>query len=128
MRHPVTSTPRAGAVSRRQEVPVMATIEEFRFGPFIGQLARPEASPSGADRPAVLVMPDAWGIGEFSIGQAAKLADLGFIALAGDVYGGGFLAADGAGVAEKGAMLSDHATIRANVRSNMDALAGVDGV
>ena len=40
--------------------------------------------------PGVLVMPDAFGISEFSSGQAARSAHLGFIALAGDPYGGGF--------------------------------------
>ena len=105
----------------------MATIEELRFGPFVGQLARPETS-SAEPRPGVLVMADALGIGDFSVGQAAKLADLGFVALAGDIYGGGFRAVDAAGVAEKGAMLSDHGAIRANVRSNMGALAAVEGV
>jgi len=44
---------------------------------------------SGADRrPAVLVFPEAFGLGEASIDRAERLAALGYVALACDLHGG----------------------------------------
>ena len=106
----------------------MAIFEEISFDGFEGTLARP-APPPASRLPGVLVMPDAFGISPFSIGQAGRLADLGFIALAGDPYGGGFHAEGQEEIAEKFASVTgDEAGLRANVRTNMDALAAVDGV
>ena len=57
----------------------------------IGQLATPEAS--GA-RPAVMVMHDAHGLGHQVRDSARRLARVGYIALATDMYGGGVLYPD----------------------------------
>jgi dienelactone hydrolase len=74
-------------------------------------------------------MADAFGIGEFSIAQAGRLADVGYVALAGDLYGGGFRASNHEEIAAKfGAVTADATAMRANVAANMDALAAVDGV
>ena len=106
----------------------MAIVADISFDGFEGKLARPEP-PMASPLPGVLVMPDAFGISEFSAGQAGKLADLGFIALAGDPYGGGFHASNQEEIAAKFAsVVGDHAVLRSNVRANMDALAAVDGV
>ena len=43
----------------------------------------------GGRRPGVVVFSDALGIGKFSRGQAAKLAELGYVALACDLHGDG---------------------------------------
>ena len=106
----------------------MAIFEVISFDGFEGMLARPE-QPLASPLPGVLVMPDAFGISAFSSGQAGRLADLGFIALAGDPYGGGFHAESQEEIAEKFASVtSDQAVLRTNVRRNMEALAAVDGV
>jgi dienelactone hydrolase len=106
----------------------MARFEQCSFDGFEGMLARPD-SPSASPAPGVLVMPDAFGIGEFSIEQAGRLADLGFVALAGDPWGGGFYAASEEEITPKFvALTSDDDGLRTNVRSNMDALAAIDGV
>jgi len=106
----------------------MAVIEDLSYEGFAGKLARPEQPPA-TPLPGVLVMPDAYGISDFSIGQATRLADLGFVTLAGDPYGGGFYATTPEAVAEKTASVTtDQTVLRANVRANMDALAAVDGV
>jgi len=106
----------------------MARFEQCSFDGFEGMLARPDA-PSAASAPGVLVMPDAFGIGDFSIQQAGRLADLGFVALAGDPYGGGFSAASEEELTPPFmALTGEGAGLRTNVRINMDALASIDGV
>ena len=44
-------------------------------------------------RPAVLVVPEWWGLNDYAKMRARKLADLGYIAMAIDMYGNGKLAA-----------------------------------
>lgn len=44
-------------------------------------------SASTAKRPAVLVVPEWWGIGDYVKGRARQLAELGYIAMAVDMYG-----------------------------------------
>jgi len=106
----------------------VARFEKRSFDGFDGMLARPD-QPSAVPSPGILVMPDAFGIGEFSIAQAGRLADLGFVALAGDPWGGGFYAADEDEITPKFVALTrEDAGLRTNVRTNMDALAAVDGV
>src|SRR5262245_1666381 len=106
----------------------MATLEDLSFDGFEGVVARPDER-SAAAGPGVLVMPDAFGISEFTIARAGRLADLGFVALAGDPYGGGYHATDQGEVAAKFASVTgDPDVLRTNVRTNMDALAAVDGV
>ena len=78
----------------------MAICADISFDGFEGKLAHPEPPPA-SPVPGVLVMPDAFGISAFSIGQAGRLADLGFIALAGDPYGGGFRASNQEEIAAK---------------------------
>jgi dienelactone hydrolase len=53
---------------------------------FVGRLAAP-AGPG--PHPGVLVMHDGQGVGDFVCRRAQDLADLGFIALATDMFGGG---------------------------------------
>jgi dienelactone hydrolase len=39
-------------------------------------------------RPAILVVHEAWGLGEHAIARTQKLAELGYVAFAADMYGG----------------------------------------
>lgn len=52
-----------------------------------GQLALPETVKGSL--PAVLVMHDAMGLGPFNVERASQLADMGYVALATDMYGDG---------------------------------------
>lgn len=64
-------------------------------------------------RPAVLVFPDWMGNGEFSKAKARQLAELGYVAIAVDVYGNGKLAADSKEAAElSGAMKANRTLLR----------------
>jgi dienelactone hydrolase len=45
-------------------------------------------------RPAVLVVPEWWGINDYPLMRAKKLAELGYIAMAVDMYGEGKIAAN----------------------------------
>jgi dienelactone hydrolase len=51
-------------------------------------------SANTAKRPAVLVVPEWWGIGDYVKGRAKQLAELGYIAMAVDMYGNATEAAD----------------------------------
>jgi len=57
----------------------------------VGQLAKPDAT---GLRPAVMVMHDAHGLGNQARDSARRLAQLGYIALATDMYGGGVFHTD----------------------------------
>ncbi|UYQ95177.1 dienelactone hydrolase family protein [Chitinophaga horti] len=56
----------------------------------IGYVAYNEAS--DAARPAVLVVPEWWGINDYPKARARQLAEMGYIAFAVDMYGNGFQA------------------------------------
>ncbi len=45
-------------------------------------------------RPAIIVVPEWWGCGDYVRMRARKLAELGYIAMAADYYGAGKIAAD----------------------------------
>jgi dienelactone hydrolase len=45
-------------------------------------------------RPAVLIVPEWWGLNDYIKMRARKLAELGYIAMAADMYGDGKIAAD----------------------------------
>ena len=52
-----------------------------------GFLARPAAS--GPKRPGILIVHEWWGLNDYVRSRARMLADLGYVALAVDMYGGG---------------------------------------
>jgi dienelactone hydrolase len=62
---------------------------------FHDRLLRPGV-PLAAPPAGVLVLPEWWGLNEFAIERARRLAALGFAALAVDLYGEGKVAADAA--------------------------------
>ena len=81
-----------------------------------------EAGVSGK-RPAVLVFPEASGLGEHTRSKAARLAGLGYIALACDYYGN---AANFSGMetimGEIGPLMQDPLRTRARAQGGLDAL------
>ena len=85
------------------------------------------AVPVRADRalrPAVLVVHEWWGLNDFARDKARELAELGYVALAVDMYGNGVLADTPEAASQlAGPMYADgHARMRARVRAGFDAL------
>ncbi len=103
---------------------------EYRQGDtrLVGYLARP-AEVKGP-LPGVLVVHEWMGLNDYAKRRAEQLAELGYVALAADIYGDGKVAAD---VAEAKALStqykSDRALLRARTAAGLEALkaqAGVD--
>jgi dienelactone hydrolase len=88
------------------------------------------ATPGTADtRPGVLVMPDAWGLTGFAESKARKIAELGYVALAGDLYGDGRVNESFEQCAERADALSgDPARMEFIVRAGLAALRSQPGV
>ncbi|MDO8434083.1 MAG: dienelactone hydrolase family protein [Candidatus Binatus sp.] len=80
-------------------------------------------------RPGVLVMPEAFGLGAHAKSRAERLAELGYVAFAGDPYGNGIELAD-LPEAMKHAMplFSDPKKFRGRGRAALDKLASLPNV
>lgn len=89
-----------------------------------GILERPIA-PNGR---AVLVVHEAPGLGNNARRRTAMLAELGYVALAADLYGGGRTFRESEAVAEMDALRCDPAAFRQRVRAGLDALTALSGV
>jgi dienelactone hydrolase len=86
-----------------------------------GILERP-AQPNGR---AVLVVHEAPGLGDNARRRTRLLGDLGYVALAADLYGGGRTFS---GTEAMDDLRADTGLFRQRVRAGLDALQGVDGV
>ncbi|MCU1477904.1 MAG: hypothetical protein JWQ64_2597 [Subtercola sp.] len=94
---------------------------------FGGFVARPE-SDDDVLLPAVLIISDWSGLNDHARVRATMLARLGYIALAGDVYGGGAqLSHDEAGPAA-GKFYGDPQLFRERLLANLEQLRSVPGV
>ncbi len=92
-----------------------------------GYLAWDETRPG--KRPGVLVMPEAFGLGEGAKTRARMLSDLGYVALAGDPYGDGKEYSDlPTAMVALGALMGDASVLRARVRAGLDTLAALPEV
>jgi dienelactone hydrolase len=81
------------------------------------------------ERRAVVLFPDARGIGDHAIDCAGRLAALGYVTLVADLYGDGTRARDMAEAMElMNGLRSDAGRWRARARAALDAVAGQDGV
>ena len=79
---------------------------------------------AGPNRPAVLVAPEARGLGEHARERARRLAALGYVAMAIDLYGEGRPAHDLQGALEWMRVLTGTpGRLRARARAALDALA-----
>jgi dienelactone hydrolase len=77
-------------------------------------------------RPGVLVMPEAFGLGEHAKKRAERLAELGYVAFAGDPYGNGIeLANLQEAMKHAGPLFADPAKLRKRGRVALDHLASV---
>ena len=76
-------------------------------------------------RPGVLVFPEWWGVNDYIKRRTRMLAELGYVALAADMYGGGRLAADADDAGGlMTAVLNDMETGTARIRAAYQCLAG----
>jgi dienelactone hydrolase len=74
-------------------------------------------------RPAVLVFPEAFGLGEHAKSKARRVAELGYVALASDLHGEGKIIGDLATVmGVVGALMADPSGTRARARAGLTAL------
>jgi len=78
----------AKAVSIKEEA-VSYALDTVTFNSFVAYNENQEGT-----RPAVLVIPEWWGLNDYARGRAKQLAEMGYIAMAVDMYGGGKTAAD----------------------------------
>ncbi|HEX7005602.1 MAG TPA: dienelactone hydrolase family protein [Alphaproteobacteria bacterium] len=86
-----------------------------------GHLVLPQAS--GA-RPGIVIFHEAPGLNDNVKRRAAMLAELGYVALGADMYGGGTVAKDGdEAMRLMGGLREDTPLLRARARAALDALA-----
>jgi dienelactone hydrolase len=91
-----------------------------------GYLALPDAS---GPRPGILVVHEAPGLDDHVKRRAGMLAELGYVALAADLYGGGVVGkSPEEAFALMGPLREDPDLLRRRVRAGLDALAAVPGV
>ena len=75
-------------------------------------------------RPGVLVVHEWWGLNDFARERALKLAGLGYVALAADMYGGGATTRDRQEAGKlAGALLSNPDLLRARAQAALKVLA-----
>jgi len=75
-------------------------------------------------RPGVLVVHEWWGLNDFARERAVKLAGLGYVALAADMYGGGATTRNREEAGKlAGALLSNSDLLRARARAALQVLA-----
>jgi len=80
-------------------------------------------------RPGVLVMPEAFGLGAQAKRRAERLAELGYVALAGDPYGDGLQLNDlQEAIKRATALFADPSKSRARARAALDKLASLPQV
>lgn len=76
-------------------------------------------------RPAVLVFPEAFGLGEHAKSKARRVAELGYVALASDLHGEGKIVRDlGAVMGLIGPLMADPSGTRSRAQAGLAALAG----
>lgn len=116
-----------GSVAERAPITTDDVVFERDGVSFVGFLARP-TSDDGASLPAVLIFSDWTGLNDIARVRATMLARLGYVAFAGDIYGGGIeLSQEDAGPAA-GKYYGDPELFRARATANFEHLASLDGV
>jgi dienelactone hydrolase len=91
---------------------------------FRDRLALPKVAACDGRPAGVLVFPEWWGLNEFAVARACRLATLGFAALAVDLYGEGRVAADAAEAGLlKDRILADMGAAERRIRAALDAFA-----
>lgn len=79
-------------------------------------------------RPGVLVVHEWWGLNDFARQQADKLAEMGYAALAADMYGGGKVTRDPEEARQLAGQLKGTPLLRARAQAGLAALAANERV
>ena len=88
-----TKPPNRAASTFESAAPATPQSKSVSYSAGATQLNGFIAYPAGSDkRPGVLVVHEWWGLNDYARMRAQKLAELGYVALAVDMYGGGKLA------------------------------------
>lgn len=97
---------------------------EYKDGDVVCQGVIAYDDASTAKRPGIVVVHEWWGLNDHAKNSARKLAELGYVALAADMYGNA-QSTDDAAVAGKwsGALKNDRAALRKRAKAALDALA-----
>jgi len=123
MRTPIMAAIVGGLAAASAQAAIRTEKVEYRHGGvvFEGYLAYDDAVQG--KRPGVLVVHEWYGLNDYAKGRARQLAELGYVALAADMYGGGKVAttADEAG-ALAGALRKDRPLLRTRAAAALDAL------
>lgn len=82
-----------GAIQSRT-LPVQYTTDPASGDPIVGECFLVWDDAARTRRPAVLVFPEWMGLNDYAKARARQLAELGYVAVAVDVYGNGKVAAD----------------------------------
>ncbi|MGE0230515.1 MAG: dienelactone hydrolase family protein [Flavobacteriaceae bacterium] len=91
-----------------------------------GDLFRPDLT---ADRPAVLVFPEGFGLGEHARSRAKRIAELGYVAMACDLHGNArVIESSDEAFRVLGPLSKDASEIRKRAASALNALLSQDGV
>jgi len=88
-----------------------------------------ETGSGASPRPGILVVHEWWGLNDYIRGRAHQLAELGYEALAVDMYGGGRIAQDPEGAsALMSSVLGDVPALEQRFRAALDTLRARPGV
>ena len=89
---------------------------------FEGFLAYGSADSPNAKRPGVLVVPEWWGLNDYVKGRARQLAEMGYVALVVDMYGGGTNTTDAKKAKELAGPLYGSPEMAVRARAGLDEL------
>lgn len=82
-----------------------------------------------AERPGVLVIPEYWGVNDYAKRRARMLAELGYVAFVGDMYGDGKVTTDSKQAGQwSGAVKGDRPLMRKRAVAALDELKKQPGV
>lgn len=111
---------------------VQTKVVEYKDGDTVleGFLAWDDAvATDSKPAPGVLVIPEWWGNNDYSRGRAKQLAELGYVALAIDMYGKGKITTDPKQAGEwSGAIMKDETARRARSTAGLKVLRGQKNV
>lgn len=94
---------------------------------FRGYLAKPQAA--RGELPGVLVVHEWWGLNDYVKRRARQLAELGYVAFAADMYGGGKTTDDPKQAGQwAGALYNDRKELRDRAEAGLEVLADLPGV
>ena len=106
---------------------VTKTVEYTHGGQkFDGFLAYDSSASPDAKRPGVLVIPEWWGLNDYIKSRATQLAQMGYVAFAVDMYGGGTNTTDAKKARERAGALYGNPELAVRAQAGLDQLLKSD--